>query len=260
MGIKIKRAAVTVTFRCTLKCKLCSVDITKYDKPKHFTLDELKKMISRFMDLIDYVEEFELAGGEALIHENIDEIIEYSMQYKDKFDKLYIFTNGTIIPKDNVWKVIKKYNKDIKFFISNYGEVSSRVEELKVKLAEFEIEYKEKIYHGVDLHCGGWVDFGDFSETPYDYKTCYYLNSDWCIQIRGGEVHMCGRCYRGMELGVVEKTEDEYLDIMKEDFDVEKEKVHLQELINLEELTVCKYCNGLRPDSERFKPAEQLRK
>lgn len=258
MGIRIKRVAITLTFRCTLKCKLCGADAPKYEKPKHFTYEQITTMISRFMDLIDYVEEFELSGGEALMHEDLDKIIEFSMQYKDKFDKLYIFTNGTIIPRENVCNVLKKYNNNIRFFISNYGEVSCKTDELITMLKDYGINYKEKKYYGIDIHCGGWVDFGDFSPTKYDYKQCYYLNSDYCIQIRGGEVHMCGRSYRGMELGVIEKTEDQYMDILADDFEVEKEKKHLQELIDLKELKICKYCNGLRPDSERFVPAEQM--
>jgi hypothetical protein len=61
-----------------------------------------------------------------------------------------------------------------------------------------------------------------------------------------------------MELGIIEKSEDQYIDILKENFDIEKEKLHLKELLDLEELKICKYCNGLRPDSERFIPAEQI--
>lgn len=256
--MEIKRVSVTMTFRCTLKCKLCAAEAPRYQKPKHFTYEQITTMISRFMDLIDYVEEFELSGGEALIHEDLDRIIEFSMQYKHKFNKLYIFTNGTIIPSQNVWNVIKKYNSEIVFFISNYGEISSKIEKLRDVLEENAIAYKEKKYYGIDVHCGGWVDFGDFSLTKYDYKQCYYLNSDYCIQIRGGEVHMCGRSYRGMELGVIEKDEEQYIDLLSDDFDVEREKKHLQRLIDLKELKICKYCNGLRPDSERFVPAEQM--
>ena len=66
--IRIQRVAITVTLRCTLKCKLCGADVPKYKTPKHFSYNQVTTMISRFMDLIDYVNEFELSGGEALMH------------------------------------------------------------------------------------------------------------------------------------------------------------------------------------------------
>ena len=256
--IEIQRAAITVTFRCTLKCKLCGVDAPRYDNPKHFATNDIKTMISRFLNMVDYVEEFELSGGEALMHEDLADIIEYAMNYKDKFGHLYIFTNGTIMPKEKVWETLRKYNTKSKFFISNYGRISAKVPQLREKLEEYQIDYKEKKYYGEDAHCGGWVDFGDFSLTKYNYKECYYLHSPFCIQIRNGEIHMCGRSYRAMELGIIEKNPEQYIDILKPDFDIESERKHFRKLINLEELDVCKYCNGLRPDSERFMPAEQL--
>lgn len=256
--IKLKRTAVTVTFRCTLKCKLCGVEAPYYDVPPHFTLENIEKMIDRYFSIVDYIDEFEISGGEALMHEDLAKIIEKSMTYSDKFNQLLIFTNGTLIPKADVCEVLKKYKDKCHFFISNYGPISSKVDQLVKMLEDIGVSYREKKYYGADLHCGGWVDFGNFTPTVCDYRKCYYLNSDYCIQIRNGEVHMCGRSYRAMEIGAIPRNHDEYIDLLNETSDVATLKNKLTNLMNLSELSVCKLCNGLCDDSERFIPAVQL--
>ncbi|RCX09877.1 4Fe-4S single cluster protein [Anaerobacterium chartisolvens] len=256
--ISLKRTAITITFRCTLKCKLCGVEIPFYNVPPHLSYNDFERIIDRYFQIVDYIDEFEISGGEALMHEDLSKIIEKSMQYKHKFNQLLIFTNGTIIPKTNVWDTLKKHRSKCHFFISDYGHISSKVEELAHLLAENGITYRVKKYYGSDLHCGGWVDFGNFSPTTYDYKKCYYLSSDYCIQIRSGEIHMCGRSYRAMEIGAIEKNKNEYIDLLNDTSNILDLKKKLISMINLKELSVCKLCNGLCKDSPRFTPAEQL--
>lgn len=256
--IRLPRIGLTVTFKCNLKCRLCGMQVPYYENPQHLEYDMLNKVIKRFFDIIDYVENFEISGGETLLYPQLAQIIESVMKYKEKFNTVTIYTNGTIIPKEDVLSIMNKHNDVCTLFISNYGELSKKTDELERWCKESNIKYKIKKYYGEDLHCGGWVDFGDFYTETQSYKDCVYLKGEFCAQIRSGEIHMCGRSYRAMELGAIEKDKGEYLNLLDEKYCKEEAKNKLDKLLKKQVLSACLFCNGLCSDSKRFIPAEQL--
>lgn len=257
--LELKRIGLTVTFKCNLRCKLCGMQVPYYENPKHLELKDLEKVIDKFFDIIDYVENFEISGGETLLYPNLADVIEKVMQHKSKFDKITVYTNGTILPKDDVTKIMEKYSDICTLFVSHYGDnLSRKVPELIEWCEKNSMSFKVKKYYGEDLHCGGWVDFGAFDKKSTTYEGCIYLHDVFCPQLRNGELHMCGRSYLGMEKGFLERDTNEFIDLYDDSLTMQKLREKLTELLSKEVLLACYTCNGLCEDSPRYIPAEQL--
>lgn len=94
--LKCDRTELTITHRCTLKCKLCGAYSPYYLPTPHWTFDKLKIYIDSYFNIVDYVEKFTISGGEPLLHPELSQIIEYMHKFSNQFNILEIITNGTI--------------------------------------------------------------------------------------------------------------------------------------------------------------------
>ncbi|HEY0221522.1 MAG TPA: radical SAM protein [Lactovum miscens] len=108
--IPLKRVQLEITKRCNLRCKHCYISEYK---------DVLES--STIYELIDEaaslgVMDFDLTGGEPLLYQNVEQIIEYILKYGMCTT---IFTNAVVIP-DNLKKILKKY-QGVKFRVSLDG-------------------------------------------------------------------------------------------------------------------------------------------
>jgi MoaA/NifB/PqqE/SkfB family radical SAM enzyme len=79
-----------ITHRCNLACNIC--DIRKDESKKELTTDEVKNLIRQSCEW--GVEEFVLSGGEALIRDDVFEILEF---VKEKKYRIGILTNGILL-------------------------------------------------------------------------------------------------------------------------------------------------------------------
>jgi hypothetical protein len=110
-----------------------------YKKPVNAEHELLINNLKLFLNSVDYVHELRLIGGEPLMYRKIDEVISLLLSYKN-FGKIVIYTNGTIVPRDNVLAVCA--DPRVHFVISNYGEaLSSNVERLVETFRYSKISY-----------------------------------------------------------------------------------------------------------------------
>ena len=136
--LKVNTIDLVLTEKCSLKCKECSNLMQYYSNPIDEDFKQLTKSLDIFMNTIDYVYEVRLIGGEPLIYKKIDLIIKQILTYKN-FEKINIYTNGTIVLKDEKMKVFQ--NKKIMFEISNYGKISRNVSKLESTLSRMDIPF-----------------------------------------------------------------------------------------------------------------------
>jgi membrane carboxypeptidase/penicillin-binding protein len=61
-----------------------------------------------------------------------------------------------------------------------------------------------------------------------------------------------------MELGIIPKNPDEYIDLLDETIANEKKRITLNKMLQAKSITSCAYCYGLSLNTKRFAPAEQL--
>ncbi len=265
--IRLRRTTFTVTLRCTLRCKLCSADVINYETPPHYSSEFIAKELAHYFKIVDYVEWLQYSGGEPFLNRELPQMVEEAMKYQDQFEKLMIFANGTILPTGDMLNTFLRHKEKIQFFFSNYGEVSSKGTELMELFERYGLSYKEKKYYGEEQHCGGWVDFGGWENRGYTkeqltsiYDVCSMHTMGFTV-VQEGQMHLCRKSYRGMELGAFERQPSDYMDILDQATTVQDKRDHLRRMLSLPYLTACNYCNatyGTSDSSKRMRPAEQI--
>lgn len=117
----LSKIDTVITSRCTLKCRDCNLFIGYANHHADMGLEDLKKNFDIFFDSVDYVYEYTLLGGEPFIHVELDQILSYLMEnYGNRIGKVNLISNGTIVPRENVLGLMKKY--DMTVHISDYTQ------------------------------------------------------------------------------------------------------------------------------------------
>jgi organic radical activating enzyme len=263
----MKRCGIIITYRCNLKCKLCTAYSPYYDIPPHFEYEDLAKSIDKYFDLVSYVGKFTISGGEPMVHKDLVKIISHTLKYKNQFDFIEIISNGTVVPNSDLMNIIKDNKDKIKFLIDDYGKnLSTKIKDIQELFETNNIRHDIRGNNIEDAHCNGWIDFGDFSQKLFSQDEIEKLFSkcalpqkmNFCFTIKKGEIHPCGPSYRCMELSIIQKNKDEYVDLFDESETKEDKQRKIFNIQNTKSLSACAYCNGMCEDSPRFPPAEQL--
>ncbi len=260
----VHQCALIVSLRCTLSCKLCLVYAPYYQKPQDYTLAEVTKSVHSFFSLVDSVGTLNIQGGEPLMHKDLPAIVQEVASYKNRIGKILLTTNGTLLPSDNLLEVLKNHRESVQVNISDYGPaLSAKVEQLVEILAADDIAYRVIPYHGEDMHFGGWLDFTDHTykhQTEDDLianaRECGY-RKDGNLAIRLGELYMCYRVARRVELGIVKKNELSYVDMYSDKSIIEKRQ-NIQDILNAPYTPACAYCVGKRKEAKHYPAAAQL--
>lgn len=266
MELNLKGTGLTSTLRCSLKCKLCCTFSPYYEPAPHFDIKYIEKEISKYFEIVNHVGKFTISGGEPFLHKELHLIIKKISVFFDQIEVLEIITNGTIYPSDELISVLIEYKDKMTIMIDDYGSLSNNVKNISSLFYEHGINYRIRKYSGDNLHCGGWVDFRDFSQKHFSdeeieakYKKCAYPGKlQFCFSIMNGEIHPCVPSRRCMELGIIPKNKDEYINLFDDSISIEEQKQKIHNILNGKSLTACAFCSGLCDDSERFIPAEQL--
>ncbi len=266
-NFKMARCSLIVTCRCNLKCKLCSAYSPYYEIPPHFSYDILSESIDRYFKLVSYVDKFTFSGGEPLLHKDLTRLVRHILKYSNQFGYIEIITNGTIVPDTQLVETINQNKSKVMFLLDNYGkELSIKIEEISNLFNANNIRYVIRGNNKDDAHCGGWVDYGDFSKKLFIQKDVEELfnkcalpqKMNFCFRIIYGEMHPCGISYRCMELKIIPKNKNEYVNLFDDRVTTEYQQKKIAMIQSAKSLTACAYCNGLCEDSPRFTPAEQL--
>lgn len=269
----VYRISLDVTHRCNLKCKLCAAHVPYYKKTWHPEYKFLIQTIDEMFRLIPYMDRLVLAGGEPLLRDDFADILTHLLKYSDRIQsRIEIITNGSIVPEEKLLSVCQKFvggnseRQGIYFIVDNYGPaLSVHLQEIGEKLRQYGIPHELRDYYE-NLHCDGWVDFGDFSHkrSPEEarklFQKCAFPKQlNFCIKIFDGRIDPCSQSLHCMRLGLFDAPA-EYIDLFDENVTIEEKRKKLLGWYSLTELTACQYCDGMCEDSKRFQPAEQLSK
>lgn len=258
-GIILERACFPVTLRCNLRCRLCAERSPYYRKPYHPLLNELISQMDALLTLTEHVGKLDLTGGEPFLRKDLPQFIRYIYDHhRGKIDQLRVTTNGTLLPPDEFVKAAKLWG-DAFFVIVDHYDVSVKSQAVDALLNEAGILHELRDYSG-DLHCDGWVDYGDLrrkhsdSEARKLFHKCVVPKLGFFSCIVNGHIFPCAKARILYENGIVDVSMDAFDSELTETGKKERFKA----LLGDEVMEACKYCNGLCEDSPRFTPAEQL--
>jgi hypothetical protein len=258
-----RRLAIVPTTHCTLNCKHCGDflfpgGVTRRDIP----LEDVCRDIDACFDLFDRVEWLQFVGGEVYIYNDFARLLRYAQKYRERFDRLVIETNATVMPSDDEQAAMLEYGKDLYVYISNYGDLSYARDKFVAFMDEHGIEHSLKKYHGEDQYFNGWID----NTNPRDLKEpgdVLEVNSKNCPQNRlknmhvyDGKLHRCSNSCFMQELGVFPPKERDFVDLRVESITREEKREIIGEFYDYARRS-CKYCMQKYMDVLPRHPAAQ---
>lgn len=260
----LRRLAIIPTLVCTLNCKLCSNYIPMFrNNVKHVPVDELISDLDKIFEIVDYTTWLQYVGGEIFMRKDLHELYDYSLEkYSDRFDKLILITNATVLPCNEDVISLKRYGDRLQVQISDYGEYSYKLKEMVDLFESHGIPYIIKKYHGDVQHYGGWIDNTSFEDRGRTEKELIEQHKN-CGQVAMGNYHMyrgkiqgCARSLLASELGRIIPAERDYVDLY-DDTKTIKEKRDIIRHFNDKPRVSCRSCASFLDTTNRYNAAEQ---
>ncbi len=254
---------ITLTERCTLKCKKCAHGCfaVDYSTASDLTLEQVFKSADYFFSKVDFIKEFVLIGGEPLLYKELPQAIQYiGEEYREKIGTYTITTNGTIVPDEEVLKLCKKYN--VLFRISNYSHQIPRLKEAYQRLTDTLNE------HGIAFLLGEedfeWMDYGfEYVKRESDEDVLIKVFDACktpCREIRENKFYFCVMARSVSDNLKLHVGEQDYLDFLKLDVTEYKKEVLEYSLGYSDKgyLDMCRFCNGAEANDKPIPAAEQV--
>lgn len=230
---------IFLTPNCSLRCKYCAACMPSYTEKYEIPFETIEASIRSFMDHVDFIENVRLLGGEPFVYTRLADTVKLLLTYGDKIGHIRIVTNATVVPqKQEVIDAID--NKKVVLDISNYGEVSTKKQEL-LDLAK---KHRFSVKLGPQLM---WSE-PDFNYTKrgmtedqlaHKFKKC----GDYCRLIRDGKLFYCGSSFWTLFCEGADVKGD-YVDLLNNEH---PETLHDQIVdlyFNKKYLNGCDYCPG----------------
>ncbi len=262
--LNLRRLAIMPTLKCTLRCKLCSNYMTMFKNAEHVPVDELIRDVDRIFELVDYTEWLQLVGGEIFMRRDMHPLYEHCLNFKNRFDKLILITNATLLPCGEDIAAFKKYAGNMQIQISDYGMYSPMVTDMTALLGRHSIPYVVKRYHGDMQHYGGWVDNTCFEERGKS-EEALREQFEHCGQVAmrnfhmyRGKLHGCARSLMASTLGKITPAPRDVLDIY-DPAETDAQKREKIRHFNDAPRVSCQSCVSFGDDVERHPAAEQIK-
>ena len=204
---------------------------------------------------------FHVSGGEPMLYKHTADLIEYiDKNYGHKIGTLRTVTNGTVIPKEEVFVKLSKCN--IEITVDDYREAvprfNSRFDQLIEKLEEYNIKYYiNKAESWIDL-APDTTDYSKLSEEEM-IKHRDSCSQSW-EELRDGKIYSCNYAAYATVAGIAgEQDLEETYNLEK--FTPEKKKELVEFRLGYTEkgyTNFCKKCRGFTPEnSDEVEPALQ---
>ena len=163
----------------------------------------------------------------------------------DSFDIIDIITNATIIPNAQIIKALIRESR-VRIRISNYGELSTRLDQLVLLMEEHNIEYEVIDYQ--EWYKKPLIDILNEkdAEIIHKFKCCMNGNHP-CIS--NGKLFLCKAAMALCEIGVFPASNDNFLDLtsLRDKTECSRNSIII-DYINRRDsndyIDACKYCSG----------------
>jgi len=261
--LHLLRLAIIPTLKCTLRCRLCSNYMTMYDDPPHVPVDEVIRDIDNIFALVDHTEWLQFVGGEIFLHRDMDQVYLHCLRYRDKFNKLILIINATVLPDDKTIDALKLYGECCQVQISDYGKYSCKLPDILDIFKTSGIPFVVKRYHGKGQHCGGWVDNNHFDdrgkseqELREQFENCGQIAMQNFHLFRG-KFHGCARSLMASALGKIVPAPRDFIDLNDDSLSPEEKREVIRHFNDSPRVS-CRSCVSFGEDVERFPAAEQL--
>jgi len=143
----IRSIDLILTEKCSLKCKDCANLMQHYEKPVNVATEELLGDIDDICAVADEINEIRIIGGEPLVHKDFGVVSAHAAR-KTNVNKVVVYTNGTIVGRQQQWESLLPYRDKIYVFITSYGALSRNIEPLSQMLDKLRINWNLQDAYG----------------------------------------------------------------------------------------------------------------
>lgn len=241
---------LSVSQKCTLRCRECTSLMPYYEKPRDYSLEEVLDYCEKVLKnrLFHHIY---LEGGEPFIWKDMPILLNRLVQREELFN-VTLITNGTVVPSEKLMEALQ--NPKVLIRISDYGNQSREKENLIRIFDERGIRYKVQLQK--------WSKMSEFypkSDEEYrdNISSCCKLGDNGTPHIADGKMFVCPIQANLHNTGIFVSSPADYIDLRQEDNETMQAKIdvflrakHIPE--------VCRYCNGRGYSSVIVPPAEQL--
>lgn len=259
---------IVVTEKCTMKCIDCSNLMQYFEKPVNYSKDEINTSIDNLLNISDEIFEFRIIGGEPFVNKEVHQIIQKLID-EPKVERIVIYTNGNIIPREHQLDVLK--NNKVLFNITDYSSCGDGdVDEYTKKLARFkDITNKLEqicIENNIDYRRHppeNWTDCGKIVEFNRNDLENQEIFDECCcknlITLSKNELHRCPFSAQITRLDVINDQSDYLvLDDKNKHKDIYKKEIN-NFINNTKFLKACDYCPGRPLNDPQIMPAIQVK-
>lgn len=241
---------VTMTTKCSLRCKYCADLIPMYGKDAcDFDFNRIIRDVNNVLSSVDKVHTLILGGGEIFLYKQLDKAVSWFANQR-KILTVCLITNGTVKLSEDILKILK--NPKVIVRVSNYGNVVPGRKAFVSILKANGIVVEE-------LKRQRWYDMGqmyDRDKTEQElistYQNCGMKD---CKYIQNGKIWYCSR-QRGSELGMIPRAiKSDWVSI---DGHSDKLRKQIENMYKKSYVTACNYCDGNNKSQKRVTLGEQM--
>ena len=141
------------------------------------------------------------------------------------------------MPKESTWQIMK-HNK-VKLVIDNYGKLSRVFDAMVLRARESGVRYEEQ-------NLQKWYQLEPLVEkniSEEGLKKIYHdCNFRTCIGMTNGRFYHCNVAGHMNTVGLLTDQQSDYVELERREWDMEKLRDAIRELLAIEYLKACDYC------------------
>jgi organic radical activating enzyme len=225
---------IVITTKCSMSCESCANLMQFYSSAQN-TDEKIVEALEILENNVDYIGEYRIIGGEPLMNRNWDEITLNIASKKER--NIFIYTNGTIAPKEDKLKKIE--GKNINFYITDYGKLSKNIANLEESLKRHGIGYQRELAHH-------WVDCSNIRKHNRNIPRLKQVFKECCAKklftLLNGKLFTCPFIANALNLKAIPDNKADYVDLFS-DSDSLKNKI--KKLVKMDLFfPACDFCDG----------------
>ena len=236
---------IMVTKKCSLKCENCSNLMQYYTKPTNATHNDIMDSLDIIDKNVDDISEFRIIGGEPMMNKDWAHIVKGILDKKPG-RSIFIYTNGTITPKDEHLNFLVGH--DINFIVTDYGDLSRNITKLINKLEQYNLTY-------VRTPPENWIDCSSIRHHKRKVSDLEEVFRQCCVKyvytLLDSKLYRCPFIANADNLKAIPDNPANYVDLSSNSPDIGKKIKRLVD--NRKFFPACDFCDG-RP----YDPSSKL--
>ena len=198
---------VMVTTKCSLRCNNCSNLMQYYTNAEHTDHGKILDALKIIDENVDEISEFRLIGGEPLMNKGWANIVK-GISERHPEGQIFIYTNGTIAPKEDQLKSFNKNN--VNFIITDYGKLSRNADKMTDLLIKYNISYDRS-------PAQDWVDCSTIKHHKRSVKDNEEVFKQCCVKyvytLLEGRLYRCPFIANAANLNAIPDNPANYVDL-----------------------------------------------